>query len=115
LTFIPKNQAVALYRGTVPLLSSICFDLIYFYAGDIVDGTTGRIIQTNPHTDCLRSIYPDLFAKVKYSKEHACCLLGQASLFCVDGSYHCLNVDHLPNRGGIPWGSLVNSSSGLVS
>jgi hypothetical protein len=87
---------------------------VIIHAGDVVDGTTGKVIQTNPFTDHLRSIYPDTFAGVKFSREHACCLLGKRSLFSVDGSYHVADVDHLANRGGFPWGSLLNSSFGCV-
>jgi hypothetical protein len=80
------------------------------HAGDIVDGTTGRIIQTNPFTDHLRNTHPETFATVTFSREHTCCLLGQPALYCVDGSYHSADVDHLPNRNGFPWGALLNST-----
>jgi hypothetical protein len=82
--------------------------------GDIVNGATGEIIQTNPYTDTLRSVFEHQFEKVSFSREHACCLLGQPANFSVDGSYHQLEFDDCPNRRGVPWGALLNSSHGFV-
>ena len=37
---------------------------------------------------------------------------GKASNLKIDGTHHQAEVDHLPNRGGVPWGALLNSSEG---
>jgi hypothetical protein len=115
-TFIPKNQVVALYRGAPNTLLPLFRDavLIIVHAGDIVNGVTGEVVQTNPFTDYLRSIYPQQFETVTFSRQHACCLLGQPALFCIDGSYHRYGFDDRHNRGGFPWGALLNSSERFV-
>ena len=36
----------------------------------------------------------------------------RASNLKIDGTHHQADVDHLQNRGGVPWGALLNSSRG---
>jgi hypothetical protein len=118
-TFIPTGQVIAVYRGVLIFFDCAHCATIRFLChvvavGDIVNGTTGQIIESNPFTDHLRSTHSELFKNVQFSREHACCLMGQPANFSVDGSYHCVDVDDEPNRLGFPWGSLLNSSQGCV-
>ena len=105
------------------------------YEGHLVS-TDGTIFKRCTRTDILFSYRPEL-KNAPFSREHCasvmvmvvllllhCFILvandfilkryiqGKASNLKIDGTHHQADVDHLTNRGGVPWGALLNSSEG---
>jgi hypothetical protein len=103
-----KDSGTPAGQGIFVKKQVICGDCVGRYWGHLV-GSNGLVhIKCEATTNLLTAV-PD--ARRAFSLEHCVCLNGQPVNLFVDGSHHTgTKYDRWPNRNGIPWGALLNSS-----